>query len=282
MPIRLKILSVAVALLVIFGVVILYSTVQHRRLAAEIEAIGEYNLPIRAALSDFGVTSDEYELIVLRLVRRSDVPKAEIESETARARKDAKQMVEEVHLIRSRLDEAVDDNRLPTESRQFYSALKASFPFVVRDLDSFIQTGERVLEAIAKGRPEEARTLSLEFRKTEQAFGPDTTLLRQKLTEASEARFRQAVDEMRTLERINYVLFALAVGLGIIISRAVSRNIVRGLRRLVEFSKAVQAGERDVTVPVRTSDEVGQLAVAFNQIRTGPSRPSPGCNRKTV
>jgi adenylate cyclase len=265
-PIRLKILSVAVALLVIFGIVILYSTIQHRRLAAEIEAIGEYNLPIRAALSNFDANTDEYELTVLRLIRRSDVPKEEIESETARAHNDAEKLVEEANLIRSRLEDAIVDARLPAESRQFYSALKASFPFVVRDLDSFIQVGERVLKATAQGHPVEARALSLEFRKTEQAFGPDTALLRQKLAEASEARFRQAVDEMRTLERINYVLFALAVGLGIAVSRVVSRNIVRGLRRLVDFSKAVQAGERDITVPVRTTDEVGQLAVAFNQM----------------
>ena len=36
MPIRFKVLSIAFALLVIFGVVITYSTIQHHRLAAEI------------------------------------------------------------------------------------------------------------------------------------------------------------------------------------------------------------------------------------------------------
>jgi len=88
-PIRLKILSVTLALLVIFGVVIFYSSVQHRRLAAEVEAIVRYNLPIRAALGDFDVVSDEYELIVLRPARRTDVPPSELGGETAWVRKDA-------------------------------------------------------------------------------------------------------------------------------------------------------------------------------------------------
>ncbi len=266
MSIRIKVLSIAFALLVIFGIVITYSTIQQHRLAAEIEAIAQYNLPIRATLSDFDVTSDEYELIILRLARRTDVPQSEIEGETARARKDAEKMVEEVTLIRSLLEQAVDEPRLPEQSRQFYSALKAAFPFVVRQLDDFIRTGERVLEAIGKGRFEEARTLSLEFRKTEQAFGPDTALLRQRLAESSESRFQQALGEMRTLERISYVLFAIAVCLGIGFGRQVAQNIVRGLRRFVEVSKAVQAGEREVSVPVHTNDELGQLAVAFNQM----------------
>jgi len=264
MPIQLKVLSIAFALLVIFGIVIIYSTFQHHRLTTEIDAIVRYNLPIRAALSDFDVTSDEYELIILRLARRSDVPQAEIKGESARARQDALKLVEEANLIQSLLDQGVADEQLPQESRRFFSQLKSAFPFLTRQLDAFIRTGEGVLEALAKGHAEEARTLSLEFRKTEQAFGPDTAEMRQKLAASSEARFRQALERMQTLERISYALFALAVGLGIVVGKGVARNIVHALRRLVDASKAVQAGERNISLPISTNDEIGQLAAAFN------------------
>jgi adenylate cyclase len=153
---------------------------------------------------------------------------------------------------------------LPEESRRFFSELKSAVPFVARNLDEFIQTGERVLEAIGQDHPDEARTLSLEFRKTEQAFGPDMAEMRKRLSVSSETRFHQQVEKLKTIERISYVLFGLAVCLGIGIGRVVSENIVRALRQLVEASNAVQAGERSIDVPVRTNDELGQLATAFN------------------
>src|SRR6516162_10288200 len=162
MPIRLKVLSIAFALLIIFGIVITYSTIQHHRLAAEIEAIGHYNMPLRTALSDFDVLSDEYELIALRLLRRPNVPKAEIESEIARAKKDAEKLMEYATTMSSILDQAVADEQVPEEPRRDYAELKSALPFIVRHLDTLIQTGERVFEAIGKGHTEEARTLSLE------------------------------------------------------------------------------------------------------------------------
>jgi adenylate cyclase len=264
MSIRFKVLSIAFALLIIFGIVITYSTIQQQRLATELEAAGQYNLPIRTALSDFDVLSDEYELIVLRLVRRPDVTKAELESETARARADAQKMREEADRIQSLLTAAMADGRLPESSRLYFSELQSAFPFVVRLLDTFIQTGERVLEALARGRPEEARALSLEFRKTEQAFGPDVAEMRHKLAAASEAQFRDSVARMRTIVRISYALFVIAVLLGIGFGRQVAAHIVGSLRRLVEASEAVKAGDRSITLPVHTDDELGQLATAFN------------------
>jgi adenylate cyclase len=264
MSIRFKVLSIAFALLLIFGIVTIYSTVQQHRLAAEMDAMGRYNMPIRTALSDFDVTSDEYELIALRLVRRSDVPGAELESETARARAVAQKIRERVDQLQSLVEQGVADERLPEPSRRFYSELKSALPFIARQLDGFIGTGEQVLEALAKGRPEEARARSLEFRKFEQAFGPDTAAMRLKLAASTQEWYDTEVAKLRALERISYVLFALAVVLGIGVGRQIAAHIVGSLRRLVDASKAVRAGERSITLPVHTNDELGQLAEAFN------------------
>jgi adenylate cyclase len=266
MPLRFKVLSIAFALLVIFGTVIVISTIQQRKLAGEIDALVQYNMPVRTSLSNFDVLSDEYELIVLRLARRPDAPAADIESESARARQDAGKLREEVRLMESLLDQGIDDYRMPEPVRLTYSELKSAIPFIARQLDTFIEIGERVLGAIGQGRFDQARTLSLEFRNTEQAFGPDVAAMRHQLAEATETDFRAEVSKMKTIERLNYVLFGLAVCLGIGIGGLVSENIVRALRRLVQFSKAVQAGERSVAISVGSHDELGQLAAAFNSM----------------
>ena len=267
MTLRLRILSIAFALLVIFGIVITISTILQHRVASRLDTVVHYNLPLRGLVADFDVLSDEYELIILRLARRTNVPQAEIEGEVARARKDAEKMIGEVRQITSLLEQAMADNRTPEEAREFYSELKAAIPFISRQLGPFIQTGERVLQAIADGHFDNARTLSLEFRKTEDAFGLDTAAIRAKLLAFSGTISSQMVQEMKTLEYLSYVLFALAACLGIGIGVLVSDSIIRTLRRLIEGTKAVQAGELTVTIPSSgTNDELNDLTVAFNRM----------------
>ena len=84
MSIRNKIASIAFVFLVIFGTVVCISTILQRQLSGEIESTFEYNVPIRTSISDFDVLSGDYELLVLRLVRRSNVPQTEVESISAR------------------------------------------------------------------------------------------------------------------------------------------------------------------------------------------------------
>jgi len=266
MTIRLKILSIAFAFLVIFGIVISVSTVLQHRLSREVHSTFQYNTPIRTLISDFDVLSDEYELIVLRLVRRSGAPHTEIESEIARARKDAEQMAEDLRQISALIEQAMTDERLPEPSRLLFAGMTASLPFIERQFDPFIQTGERALRAIAEGQFDDARKLSLEFRKTENAFGPDTAAIRQKLAALQESLAKQIKNRVTTIEYLSFSLFALAACLGITVGAIVSANIVRTLRRLIEGAQAVQDGELTVAIPVASNDEVGQLAAAFNRM----------------
>jgi adenylate cyclase len=266
MTIRIKILSISLAFLVIFGVVISVSTNLQRRLSREVHSTFQYNTPVRTLISDFDVLSDEYELIVLRLVRRTDASPAEIESEIARARKDAEQMSEDLGKINTLMEQAMTDERLPEQSRLLFSGMIASLPFIERHFDPFIQTGERVLQAIAEGHFDDARTLSLEFRETENAFGPDTAAIRQKLAAVQESLTDQIKSRVTTIEYLSFGLFALAACLGIGVGAIVAANIVRTLRRLIEGAQAVQAGKLTVVIPVASNDEVGQLAAAFNRM----------------
>jgi adenylate cyclase len=133
-------------------------------------------------------------------------------------------------------------------------------------LDPFIKTGEGVLQAVADHRLDDARTLSLEFRKTEEAFGSDTAALRDKLGELTKAVGREILSKQRTIETLSFVLFALASCLGIGAGILVSAHIVRALRRLSEGTAAVKAGHFAVTIPIEANDEIGQLAIAFNHM----------------
>ena len=123
-----------------------------------------------------------------------------------------------------------------------------------------------MLQAIADNRIEEARTLSLEFRKTEGAFGPDTAAIRTQLADLQMALGERMRHQVTTIAYFSFGLFILASALGIGVGIIVAGNIVRTLRRLVDVTQAVEAGNPVEAIPVPSSDEVGQLATAFNHM----------------
>jgi signal transduction histidine kinase len=59
------------------------------------------------------------------------------------------------------------------------------------------------------------------------------------------------------------VAFALA---GAALSAVISRQFVRPIRDLVQGAQSVASGELDVTIPVRSRDELGGLAATFNSM----------------
>jgi adenylate cyclase len=65
---------------------------------------------------------------------------------------------------------------------------------------------------------------------------------------------------------ISVIVTLLAAIVGLIFANLVSGGIVRSVRRLLEGTRAVEAGHLDQSIDVTTADEIGQLAAAFNRM----------------
>src|SRR5262249_15643746 len=99
MTIRLKILSLAFLILIIFGVVLGISTSLQHDFIIQIDALTRYHVPLRTLIARFDVLTYEYELIMMRLLRRSDITQRDIESARAQARQYADQIVDDLRQI---------------------------------------------------------------------------------------------------------------------------------------------------------------------------------------
>ena len=266
MTIRFKILALAFAILVVFGMVVGISTWLQHQFMNQIVAITRYHIPLRTIIADFDVRTDRYEMIILRLLRQPTVIQNELEATRSQAQQEAKRIADDLVQFDALVDKALADPTVARQSASTFSELKGATPFIERQLNPFFKIGERVLQAAADGRLDEARNLSLEFRKTEATFGPDTAALREKLAMLTSAVGSAALSSQTIIQDLDLILFALAGCLGIGAGIFVSAHIVRALRRLAEGTAAVQAGHFAVTVPVETDDEIGQLATAFNRM----------------
>ncbi len=77
---------------------------------------------------------------------------------------------------------------------------------------------------------------------------------------------RDSVRELQTTAGRNFGLGFGLVGLALIGVVPLSRRITRDLEELTAGSERIAAGSWDVRVPVRSKDEVGQLALSFNRM----------------
>jgi adenylate cyclase len=266
MTIRFKILALAFVILVVFGVVVGISTWLQHQFMNQIVAITRYHIPLRTLIADFDVRTDRYEVVILRLLRQPAIMQNELEATKSQAQQEAKRIAEDLAQFDALVDKALADPTVARKSASIFSELKGATPFIERQLDPFLKIGDQVLQAAADSRLDEARNLSLEFRKTEAAFGQDTAALREKLAMLTTAVGSTALSSQSIIQDLSLILFALAGCLGIGAGIFVSAHIVRALRRLAEGTAAVQAGHFAISVPVESDDEVGQLATAFNRM----------------
>lgn len=65
---------------------------------------------------------------------------------------------------------------------------------------------------------------------------------------------------------VSAIVTALAAILGLTVSVLVSSGITRPVRRLLDGTRAVEAGHLDGSISITTRDEIGQLTAAFNRM----------------
>lgn len=81
--------------------------------------------------------------------------------------------------------------------------------------------------------------------------------------------------ELEFIERINLTLFygaLIGAGIALVLGIVLSRTLTRPIRELTNATHAVSDGDLSQQVPVRSNDELGELARAFNRMSTELSR----------
>lgn len=266
MTVRLKILTLSAVLLVLFAAVLVSSMVMQTTIGDEMEAIIEFNLPLAVVIADLDVVTSEYELAVQRLLRRpvtsAALPAVEsvaLDQLKARIRAD----FESADTLVAR---ALTDPRTDGAERVVLARVQRSLLYLRRMEAPFLAVGEQAVAAYAAGKPEEAVVLSHGFRQFEQAYGADLSAVRDEVSGLAKTSAASTHQQQARILQLNVVLFAVAVVLGLTMSAVGTKRMVRALWRLVDGTRAVEAGDFAVIVPVTTRDEIGQLTHSFNRM----------------
>ena len=76
----------------------------------------------------------------------------------------------------------------------------------------------------------------------------------------------QNIASLHVITRNGVLYTMIAIVIGIIFAVLMARGLTKSLRQLVNVSTRIQHGEHDLRVDIQRVDEVGQLAVGFNQM----------------
>jgi adenylate cyclase len=269
LSIKRKIIGIAVTLIVLMAITALISTALVMQVGERLDDLTRNYVPAYGALARANIHSLERAVALRRMViekiespangeRFAAIRKsfdangeaAEKESKSARALIDGliqkgSQFGDTMALVRlqTRLSDLVDDTRVH---------LNDEIARVLPLLDG----GDHKALVDGLDRVDELR----------DELDRQIDTVRTEMIELLRADAAATVRKQHAVIVIAIVLTALAATLGLLFSILVSTGMTRPVRRLLEGTRAVEAGDLGQTLAVTTQDEIGSLTVAFNRM----------------
>lgn len=264
--IRTQILAVATTLLGLFAITTGFSTFLNREVVEEMQAITEYHIPVGAHVASIDVLTYDLELEFRRVLAKSQVDQKQLATLREKHAKTVKTVREDIEIVARSLDAGIADSRNDVEDRIVMAELKGTLGFMSQRLTPFLKLGDEVLAAIDSGNLARARSLATGFTAYEDVFGKDLAEARKSLDKLTLMSITETEGNQKHLLWLNAVLFTVAAAFGLILFVALSNRLHRSLGELVAGTKQVEGGRLDVSLPVNSSDEIGQLTHSFNQM----------------
>ena len=267
--IRKRILAIAVGLIVLMAVTSVLSTVMTRKVAHQLDELSTKYVEAYGHLARMNVRSLEQALAVRRMVIvKTQSPPDDAAFADQQKIHDSKgqEIDQEARAARALINAIIDDTSTESDNAKL-GRIDDRIENVVNDLRRHLsEENKRLIPLLAAGNSAEVRA----------SLGRADTLrdeFNQKVEEIRKDMMAQvrsdAVITMRDQQKtivISMIVTVLAAVLGLIFALFVATGITRPVRRLLDGTRAVEAGRLDGSIDVTTKDEIGQLTAAFNNM----------------
>jgi adenylate cyclase len=270
-PIRLKIFSITVVLLLLMVVVTWLSVLNFRQLNNQVRALSDYYLPLQEQVASVEILIRQQMVHMERVLAGMQAAKPDpdflaTESNNFDARGiNADQIVDSSLRM---LGEAKADQAIQLD-RVTLALLGSQLPNIQTTRQRFHATFREFQIEAEEGNPRSlgiVRKALLEAKDSVDGEIGKTIDLLNTLTRDTAA---QAKAEEARATNLNWLMTGIATTLGLIFAWLVSRSLVEPIRRLLGGTQAVEQGDLDVEILVHTRDELATLADSFNHMVAG-------------
>ena len=267
--IRRRIVAIAVGLIVLMVATSVLSMVMVGRVGRLLDELTTRYTPVNTHLTRINVLSFERALALRRMViAKMQDPPDEIGYKTRKQLYYAKdsEVDSEAQAARKLINAIIDDTNTPSDN--------AALARVESRIDSLMSESRRHL------RQESGELLSFledrDFAAVRRSLARADALrdelddkidaVRGEMVKASYGAIAKIRSEQTQAVLISMIVTVLAAIVGLVFANFVSGGISRPVRKLLEGTRAVEAGHLDQSIDVTTGDEIGQLAAAFNRM----------------
>ena len=269
LSIRTKIMGIAVALIVLMTITAILSMVWVIEVGHRLQELTNSYIPAYGSLARTNIRSLERALALRRMVIERilspssgdksavirnviEAKSVEVEREARAARALINGLIEKGETLGDETALARLDSRIDTAMADTRRELNAEIERLLATLD----TGDAKATADSLQRVDALR----------EDLNQKLDSIRSDMLAIVNADTAITVHKQRQAMIIAAILTALAAALGLVFAVLVSGGMTRPVRRLLEGTRAVEAGHLDETLPVTSQDEIGHLTTAFNRM----------------
>lgn len=265
--IRKRILGIAIGLIFLMAITSALSTVMTRKIAHQLDEFSGKYVEAYGHLARMNIRSLEQALALRRIVigRMQSPPDMAFSADQRKVYEAKGQEIEqEAQAARALINAIMDDVSTESDNARL-GRIDDRIERVTIDLRRYLgEEYKRLLSLLDAGNFVEARaslTDTLRDELNQRIEDIRTDMLAQVRSDAV-----MTMRDQKTAIVISVVLTLLAGILGLMFSLFISTGITGPVRRLLEGTRAVEAGRLDGSIDVTTRDEIGQLTTAFNNM----------------
>jgi class 3 adenylate cyclase len=267
--IRKRILGIAIGLIVLMAITSALSTVMTRKIAHQLDEFSGKYVEAYGHLARMNIRSLEQALALRRIVigRMQSPPDMAFSADQRKVYEAKGQEIEqEAQAARALINAIIEDVSTESDNARL-GRIDDRIERVASDLRRYLGEEYRRLLSLldagnfAEARASLARTDTLRDELSQRIEDIRTDMLAQVRSDAV-----MTMRDQKTAIVISVVLTLLAGILGLVFSLFISTGITGPVRRLLEGTRAVEAGRLDGSIDVTTRDEIGQLTTAFNNM----------------
>ncbi len=266
--IRRKILAITLVLILLMGVASILSLILVWRVDQHFDQLTGNYIPAYGHLAQANIRSLERAVYLRRMVIEKSRPGMDSQYESLKQLfvDKGKSVEEEIAETRAQLqalikssngfDDAIALERLDTSLDEW---LNTQRPALTRAQNELLQPLEQKNVKFNRQKMLEVDTIR-------DALNTKIDAIRNELLDLINLNTQLTIHAQRWVSRISMAITIIAGLIGLLFSLLISNGIVSSLRLLLEGARAIQAGKLDHRIAVQSSDEVGHLSHAFNEM----------------
>jgi len=267
--IRKRILGIALGLIFLMAITSALSIVMTRKIAHQLDELSSKYVEAYGHLVRMNIRSLEQALALRRMViakMQSPPDEAGFADRQKAYEAMAREIEQEAQAARALINAIIDD--LSTESDNArLGRIDDRIEHVTTDLGRYLgEEYKRLLPLLEARNFAEARASLARSDTLRDEFNKKVEEIRTDMLTQVRADAKITMRDQQTAIVISVILTALASILGLMFSLFISTGITRPVRRLLDGTRAVEAGRLDGSIDVTTRDEIGQLTAAFNNM----------------